>query len=106
MTEYVDFRKLKYDRDFFTWYHSKATQLEKELADFVFQYSDDYFSDFKFESNTIVTDFIEAKTSDDGGVSYYNVFLTHPKNFNASSNLFWKYINIKSRLLKKERSAK
>ena len=72
MTEYIDFRKLKYERDFFTWYNGKATQLERELADFVFQYSSDYFSDFRFEPNSIVTDFVEAKTSDDGGDSYYD----------------------------------
>ena len=78
MDDYVDFRKLKCERDFTTWYFTIATDEERSLADIVFEYSYKYFSDFRFSPNSIVKPFIEAQVIDDDGVTLYNDYDSPP----------------------------
>lgn len=66
------FDRLHKERNFFEWYHFKATEEEKLLAEHVMEYSEEYFSDFRFEPESIVSDYISVKTSGDDGQTWFN----------------------------------
>lgn len=51
---------------FSKWYLN-ASEIEKELFDLVFNYSEKYFSDFRFEPGTISDDFVRIEYTDDNG---------------------------------------
>lgn len=64
------FQKFHNERNFFDWYNFEATEEEKRLHDYVSEYSGEYFSDFHFEPDSAVSDFVEMKSSGDGGETW------------------------------------
>jgi len=60
------FHKLRNERNWFEWYNYKASEEEKALTDKVHELSDAYFSDFRFEPQTVIEEFIAAKAEYDG----------------------------------------
>ncbi len=60
------FETLRRERNNFEWYQRKASEDEKKLADHVLEYSDEYFTDFRFEPETVVDGFTNAESSSDG----------------------------------------
>ena len=70
MTEYVDYHELHQKRDWFNWYNLEANQQEKRLWELVYDLSDEYFLDFRFEEGTIVDIFTKAESSIDDGETW------------------------------------
>ena len=67
-------------RNFFEWYNTTANDEEKRLVDSVFEYSEEYFADFRFENGSAVSDFVEMCEYDDDGQSFdsSDPFSPHP----------------------------
>ena len=67
---YKAFKSLNRERNFFEWFNKEASEDEKTLADHVLEYSDEYFSDFRFELGTVVDEFTNAESSSDDGKTW------------------------------------
>ena len=68
----MDFRKKYQERrdEWIDWYWNKATAAEKKLYDLISDYSEEYFSDFRFEAGSATDDFVKIDVSDDEGDSW------------------------------------
>lgn len=64
------YKKFHEERNFFDWYNTKATENEKKVYDLLFEYSDAFFSEFRFAPGSYVSDFVDMKGSDDNGESW------------------------------------
>ena len=71
----TDFREKYLERRamWLDWYGNKATPAQKKLFDLILDYSDEYFSDFRFESGSVINDFVQVEGTDDNGDSYTEI---------------------------------
>lgn len=75
------FQRLRKERNFFEWYNTKASEDEKKLADYVQEYSEEYFSDFRFEADSLVSAYVEAESSADNGQTWFSDPILPPYDF-------------------------
>lgn len=65
------FIRLHKERSFQNWYCNTATDEEKQLCDNAVEYAEEYFSDFRFELESVVSDFVSMEDEAESGLDTF-----------------------------------
>ena len=75
------FDRLHKERNFFDWYHNKASKEERVLSDCIMEYSSEFFPDFRFETGSIISDYIAAQSLNDEEETWFDDDIRPPYEF-------------------------
>lgn len=73
-----DLLKLRNERNFQQWLWERASAEERQLYEIIVELSEEFFPDFRFESGTIIDDFIKAESSNDDGRTWFDETIDAP----------------------------